>query len=627
MNASSLTGTARRMLRLIAFSALALFLASHGVQAETRLLSIGTDKPEVEIEAVSAGGIRLKEAGRSGDRVFIEIGKADQAFVCRQDLTFRLSDGREIKRSLDLCAANYQIDVAVGEATRIQRRIVMIEIDDGSKVREVHLDGKRQKITRSETGTTFIEVEGDPSAGGEIACRRKMKLVLEDGRIIERSEDICGDNKVYVAVDAARPATGSPERPAVRQAVPSGATPSAPPIGAEARRQPRRPGQQESGAPAVSAATDDAEDNASPDATASDTPPSGTPEFIEGGTWTVRDDPSAKRASLTYALPQDGSDGFTASCGIGSSEATITLVETVDALREGASIDVSLNARDADRDYRAKGSEPDTDGKSYPTISLPITDPIWEDLIRGEIVTVSIAGSPRYAVSLKGSAQAVRRFLAFCQPPQRIVEAPATPGFAPSEPAGGPSCADEGYIRSVPSDRPATLVFRNNYRGTVIVNWIDYNGNRRFQTDIPPGGELRQPTVLDHPWLISTTQGECLGVYLPRSSSRTVTITGSPRQAPPAAPPTWETQPDYGVERAFIDVTYGCEGGTEIDVTFDNARGLAVVREIGLRPVSLRQVRPGPSFFYRLRSYSLTGRGEFATWDRPGTYPKKCRAY
>lgn len=627
MTVSIICGTARNILRRVALPALAVILAAQAADAETRLLSIGTDKPEIEIEAVSAGGSRLKEVGRSGDRVFIEAGKADESFVCRQDLTFRLSDGREIKRSLDLCAANYQVDLAVGEAARIERKVVMIEIDDGSKIREVHLDGKRQKITRSETGTTFIEVEGDPASGGEIACRRNMKLVLEDGRILERSEDICGDYKVFVAVNGAKPAVGTTGRPAVRQAVPSDATPSAPPIGTQARRQPRRPGQEQSGAPPSETGAAGPGDANATDASVADAPPASAPGLFEGGTWSVRDDSSARSASLTYALPQDGGEGFTASCGIASSKATITLVETIDALKEGASVDVSLNARDAERTYRATGAAPGTDGKSYPAVSLPVSDPIWEDLVRGEELAVAIAGSPRYVVSLKGSAQPVRRFLAFCQPPQRIVESPASSGYGTAEPAGGPSCADEGFIRSIPSDRPASLVFRNNYRGTVIVNWIDFDGNRRFQTDIPPGGELRQPTVLDHPWLISTTQGECLGVYMPRAPARVVTITGSPRHAPPPLPPAYEPLPDYNVERAFLDVTYGCEGGTELNVTFDNARGVAVVREIGLRPVSLRQVRPGPSFLYRLRAYSLSGRGDLATWDRPGTYPKKCRAY
>lgn len=635
---------------LIHASALLAFSTISGAAiAETRIVSITTDKADVKIEAVYFQGTRLKEVGRSDSRVFVEVGREGESFICRRSLAFRLSNGKELRKTADLCATNYQIDVAVADALRIERKTVMIEVDDGSEISEVRFDGISQTIIRRAGGTVFVEAEGNTSAGGYIECRRNIKLVLKDGRIIEKREDICGDNKVFIAAAAlaGQDKTAQATRPPVRQAIPSERGPSAPPIGAPARPLPQRPDQSRE-------ATEAPDTNPTPDRSTADTTTSTAatePDRIpadganlrryENKTWrTEGGSATDKTVTLVYGVPETDDTAFFASCQAGSNETEITLVEAVQGLREGAAIEVRLAALDEVRRFQATGGPVDDEtGQSYPAFSIPAGDALWDDLIRGEELSVAIGGEWRYTVSLKGSAAPVRRFQAICAPPQQIVEpssgtAPAY-GGQPTDVAGGTSCADEGTIRSVPSDRPAALIFRNERLQPVIVNWIDFTGNRRFQADLQPGEEIRQPTLVGHPWLVSTPRGGCIGIYLPGEPSNLVTLYPDTPQAPRPVPPIAEAplydapiyDPPQGVTRAVTDVSFDCEGGTQLDVTFDEFRSIAVVREVGLSPVTLREIPAGRGYHYALRGYELSGGQNGAVWRRPGARAKQCQAF
>ncbi|MXN64688.1 hypothetical protein GR183_07205 [Stappia sp. GBMRC 2046] len=630
-----------RLSRLAVLGAFLAVLSTGQAFAETRILSIGTDDADVEIEAVYFADERLKEVGRSGERVFVEIGKPDESFVCRKSLRFRLSNGREARKALDLCATNYQVEVAAGEALRIEREVVMIEVDDGSEIREVRLSGKPVKITRRAPGTAYVEVEGDPANGGRITCRQTLRIVLKDGRVLDKEDDICGDNKVFVAADtAAEPQQREGPQRTVRQAVPSNSAPSTPPL--SGGRRPQRPGQERSGDTGTAGISPQDTPSGEAETDGLRTETSNDDALLTryaDKQWIVEDPSGTDRtAALIYGTPETDDTAFYATCTAESGEAEITLVESSRGLREGAPVDVTLQAREEVRRYRATGTPVNGEtGRSHPAFTVETGDPLWEDLTRGYDLKVGINGTWRYSVSLDGSAAKVRRFRVLCSPPQQIVEtAPAGP--APAYPqaggtptdisANGPTCADEGVIRAVASDRPASITFRNNRHQPVILNWIGYRGERVLEANIPPGGVLRQPTVMGHPWLVSTPRGQCLGIYLPRESARVVDLRpGRPQTPPPPPAVAGPYDPPYPARPRVSDAAYACEYGTQLNVIFDGNRNVAVVREFGLSPVTLRERRAGSGFFYKLRGYELRGRGNRATWLRPGAPPVACRAF
>ncbi|NRG16695.1 MliC family protein [Rhizobiales bacterium] len=627
-----------RPYRLAACGAILLILGAGAAIAETRILSVGTDDADVNVEAVYFANERLREVGRSEDNVFVEIGKPDESFVCRRSLRFRLSNGHELRKTLDLCATNYQVSVATGEALRIEREVVMIEVDDGSEIREVRISGRPAKITRKAPGTAYVEVEGDPANQGRITCRQDLRIVLQDGRILNKEDDLCGDNRVFIAADTAGEARqGERQQRTVRQAVPSRTSPSAPPLSGGSR--PQRPGQDRSGETDTARSTprDTLSGEADANGLRTDTGDGeGLLTRYANKRWIVEDPSGTDRtAALIYGTPETDDIAFYATCTAESGEAEITLAESTDSLREGSPVDVALQAREEARRYRAVGAplNEETD-QSHPTFTIETGDPLWEDLARGYDLKVGIGGEWRYSVSLDGSAAKVRRFHTLCSPPQRIVEAdPArpAPGYgqgAPAVPADGPTCANEGVIRAIASDEPASITFRNNRRQPVFLNWIDYRGDRVLEANIPPGGVLRQPTVMGHPWLVSSPRGRCLGIYLPSRSARVVDIRPGRPQAPVAPPPVAAPyEPPYPTRPRVSDADYACDYGTQLNVIFDNSRNVAVVREFGLSPVTLYQRRSGSGFFYKLRGYELRGSGNRATWLRPGAPPVACRVF
>ncbi|MBL6431771.1 MAG: hypothetical protein HPM95_13920 [Alphaproteobacteria bacterium] len=122
-------------------------------------------------------------------------------------------------------------------------------------------------------------------------------------------------------------------------------------------------------------------------------------------------------------------------------------------------------------------------------------------------------------MSLSGSAGPVRQFQATCAVPR--------PRWSPPRPSAGrpfgrgsarPSeLPGRGFITSIASDRPATLVFRNERRRPVVVHWLDFNGERQTR----PAFRLAangQPTLAGHPWLVTNPAGQCLGIYLPQAA-------------------------------------------------------------------------------------------------------------
>ncbi|WP_249691623.1 hypothetical protein [Stappia sp. WLB 29] len=552
-----------------------------------------------------------------------------------------------------------------GSGQRVQRRLVMIQTDDDTAIREVEMDGKAMQVRRRAEARVFVEVEGDAKNDGQIDCRRSLRLVLADGRILRDEVDICGDWKVTMATKGAASSQADAGARGVRQAVPSGEGPSAPPRAGGVRR-PSVDGSAEDGlrgsrdeaqaareTPATAAedaqtrqgeaaATAQVTQNGDQDE-ARDAEPlqsqagvqPGLPLF-EGRNWYV-EDLGGDRLQLVYGLRQTDDRALRASCQRGSNRIEMQLAATADPLAENQQIAVQLSARDVSRSYTARGSSANNEaGQSEPVVTLTADDPIWTGMIRGETLDVGIAGNWRYQVSLSGSARPVRSFQQACATPAPVVAAPApqmTRGLPVAGGSGSISCYEEGDIASVPSDQPARMIFVNDRNRPVIVHWLDFDGLRQTQAEVPPGGRMIQDTLAGHPWLVSNLRGRCLGIYLAGGGTRTVTILPGMAEAEPApvyrpAPPPQFLPPEPLPSGDVLPLSYDCDSGAYLDVTIDNARRTATVRERGLSPVTLPdRSGGGGELNYVGRGYALTGSGNTVTWQRPGMPPQFCRIF
>ncbi|MAA99022.1 MAG: hypothetical protein CMN87_00380 [Stappia sp.] len=643
----------------IAIAALLAFMGTGMARAETRIVSVKSDKDTLGIASVSAGGAALKAVGKSDTSLFVEAGTADAPFACDQTLTITLSDKRRLTRDYDLCALGYTVTVetqaarapepekpaqtasaATSSSGRIERKLVMIQTSDDTAIRDVEIDGSPVQVRRRAQARVFIEVSGNADNDGQIDCRRDMRLVLADGRILEDEVDICGDWKVTMDASAtARRAAGANRN--VRQAVPSGSGPRAPQRsggvrpadvtgndtssdGLRGSREERETSTSRDGEPANERA---AAGNAAEPAT---TPDAGI-ALIDDKSWTSAPD-GAEGWRLVYGVPETDDEAFVAACRTGADTITLRLPGIAAGLAEGQAIPVTLAARDVRRNFTARGSAPGGEtGQSDPVIELSATDPVWEALARGQDLSVAVEGTWRARLSLSGSAAPVRRFRDACSsaPPQQVARAPVAGATSRAPGRGDPACGDEGFISSMPSDRPGRIILENDRNRPVMVYWIDFDGLRQFQARVPPGGRMVQRTLAGHPWLVAAPNGRCLAIYTARAGDRNVRVAPGrpPALAAPAPEPGWAPPPGPPAGGDFVNFSYDCDNGRALDVTIDNDRRVAIVSESGRAPVTLPDVSRGADFSYVGRGYGLYGDGRNVTWERPGARATYCRLF
>jgi hypothetical protein len=85
-------------------------------------------------------------------------------------------------------------------------------------------------------------------------------------------------------------------------------------------------------------------------------------------------------------------------------------------------------------------------------------------------------------------------------------------------------CADENQIRSVEGKNSTYVNFVNRGNKTVRTYWINYQGQRIFYSQLEPGESYRQQTYLTHPWVITDSRNNCLGMRMPEPLETTVLI-------------------------------------------------------------------------------------------------------
>lgn len=589
-------------------------------------------------------------------------------------------------------------------------------------IRAVTLDGRyRPVISRDDTGVVIDALGSSSSAP---PCDVKLQVTLENSRVLNRDANICSGGTLVVDVeDDGRPgaarvingtgpapiagtaASNSGSKSAASSSTASPATsPSAP--AAQAQTQVQAPTSGASGSargadkPANGAALKPLEPSGTLETTkkpegGSDLssivgeslnrhrdggqPPAaatgGQTVIISGSenrTWQAEPgNIPGDKSYLTHGVPGTDDIDFRAACLTQSGQATIVFAQTSASTSEGKTEPVSISSGGFSMTYSAVGSSRNNQyGQSFPQIALPMTDPLWQAMIKESQLTIQVQGTPAYSVSLKGSATPVRLFLATCAEAQKIVgEDPALlPGAAGGNliAQADVSCTEAGRIRSLEAERNGEIIFRNDGGRPVDVNWIDYDGAAQYFATLQPGQVLNQPTYVSHAWLVRESNGPCLGIYVSRTPYREVVISGGRAPAPvqpgfgapaggdgwsqpgsidgfggPAGPippgdigggrslgpnASWQPAPVSSTSAGGPLVNYLCTGGADLQVSFSAGGDRVTVAEMGQYPVTLPRISAGTNFLYAEGAFAFQGQERSTTWSRPGAQDVYCLA-
>jgi VHL beta domain len=463
----------RDFMRILALAVIvaAGMAAPSPVRADSRIFSVGTDQPGVTITQVVRNGRALAVSGTSGTATFFRIDSPNVAIPCSNRLIMTTSTGEQLDLTVDLCASNWELTVQAGlggSAPGGDQTITIATDDPTASITEVFLDRQSVPIVGQSGNAVQIEVSGDQQG---ITCDRDLGLALSDGRRIARMVDVCANNwTVVVSLTGNAPSAPPP---------PSANNPPPPP---------------------------------------SNPPP--PPPTNQTMIWTFDEGPDS--ANLVYGIPQTDASELTATCQPGTGRVEISLSRSAGNVRPGGAVFVSISAGAFAKTYPGVGSPvSDLDGASHPEIALTTDDGLWSALIHEHAATVRIASSQPFDISLSGSGDPVKQFVAVCSSSPIVAPPPPPPsppvplpGAPPPPSPGGPSCQDEGRIHSIEGVTESTIVFRNLRNAPVQIFWLDYQGHRKLILTVGPRETVPQQTFLTHLWLAADSAGRCIGVYL-----------------------------------------------------------------------------------------------------------------
>lgn len=564
-----------------------------------------------------------------------------------------------------LCSGPAALAQAVPETLRIN-----LEPPEPG-IRSITLDKKyRAVISRDDKGVV-IDTQGSDKTMPP--CDVKLEVTLENSRVLHREANICSGSTLVVDVSS----DGKPG--AVARVVGTNSGVAAGPVTSARTDSSTAAGQQApvDNGPDVAELTPPADAGGLKPLEQVDTPistagpqsaalPSGvdipTGNGLSGGggnsapilvtandarQWLAEPGTQPGAPSmLQHAVPETDDRDFRADCSTQSGFARITFLQAPAGLLEGMPQAVRISADDFEGVYNAFGSSAaNAAGVSLPEINIEMSDPLWDAMIRYSALSVAVEGLPAYSVSLRGSANPVRLFVATCAPPQQVVSDGAF-GIG-EEPGSDLSCSELGRVRSVEAVRPGQIVFRNASRQAVEVHWVDYRGGERPYARLEPGQILEQQTYVSHAWTVRGAGGACRGIYVTRTPYREVVIQGpadfgvpgnngdtwgapaggfdpQPGNGFPAGPVppgsiNGSLQPSLQQQTARANVAdYLCTTGIDLNVVFSADMQSATVAEMGYGAVTLQRQGGDNSFYFESQGHVLKGQVQNATWTRPG---------
>ncbi|MHA7775582.1 VHL beta domain-containing protein [Roseibium sp. M-1] len=595
-----------------------------------------------------------------------------------------------------LMAACALVFLSAGTAVRAQSvpETIRINVEPPEPgIRSITVNKKYRPIINRDDKGVVIDTMG--SDNKQPPCEVKLEVTLENSRVLHRDANICSGSTLVVDVSS----DGKPG--AVARIVGTGTGTAAGPVTQATGDTPSAQNQSQSnsqtGQQTQTASTGEQPQNSNSSITEIkppedngglepldrvDTPISvpgtdgtetaslpadngvtGSPVLVsanEAREWLA--EPGSQPGSpsvLQHGVPQTDDRDFRADCTTQSGFAKITFQQAPGGLQEGMPQAVRITAGDFESTYNAFGSSAYNEaGVSLPEVNIEMIDPLWEAMIRQSELSISVEGLPAYQVSLKGSANPVRLFVATCSQPQQIVT-DAAYGTGAEEASSDLSCGELGRVRSLEAVRPGQIVFRNASRQPVEVHWIDYRGGERPYARLEPGQILEQQTFVSHAWALRGAGGECRGIYVTKTPYREVVINGpaetfglpgndgfgnnngfdnnsgwgSPNgggfdnqpgggfPAGPVPPGAIEgnSQPNFQQQTAQANVAdYLCTAGIDLNVVFSPDMLSATVAEMGYGAVTLQRQGGANTFYFESQGHVLKGQLQNATWSRPG---------
>jgi len=74
-------------------------------------------------------------------------------------------------------------------------------------------------------------------------------------------------------------------------------------------------------------------------------------------------------------------------------------------------------------------------------------------------------------------------------------------------------CSHEADFASHPTAEPAQLTVVNRSRENVNFYWLNFNGARALYAALAPGGQVSQASHVGAHWMLSTRDGQCIGIF------------------------------------------------------------------------------------------------------------------
>ena len=85
-------------------------------------------------------------------------------------------------------------------------------------------------------------------------------------------------------------------------------------------------------------------------------------------------------------------------------------------------------------------------------------------------------------------------------------------------------CERERGARSLSGTEATKIFFNNQASERVRVYWVDYEGRRKFYSEVEPGDSYTQDTYMTHPWVVTDTREHCIMLFRPAPGATLATI-------------------------------------------------------------------------------------------------------
>jgi TIR domain/VHL beta domain len=85
-------------------------------------------------------------------------------------------------------------------------------------------------------------------------------------------------------------------------------------------------------------------------------------------------------------------------------------------------------------------------------------------------------------------------------------------------------CAGENAAKSIPSDTQSVIIFNNKTAAPIKLFWLDSQGRREFYGQLAPDEKHRQETYVNHVWVVTWAQNDCIRLYRAEAGTKEVDI-------------------------------------------------------------------------------------------------------